>query len=75
VWLEVTPPEAARRLAAAPLTRPLLAGADPEARLRAVLDQRTPLYGEIAERRVVTDGLGVDAVADRVLAELDGDRQ
>lgn len=75
VWLEVSAHEAARRLATVPATRPLLAGGDPEARLGTLLDLRTPFYRDIAARRVVTDGLGIDAVATQVLAELDGDAQ
>lgn len=72
VWLEVSPDEAARRLAALPDTRPLLAGSDPGARLRTLLGERTPLYGEIAARRVTTDGRTVDAVVTSVLAGRDG---
>jgi len=68
VWLEVGPDEAARRLAAVRETRPLLAGADPEARLRTVLSERADLYRDIAARRIATDGLGVEQVADAVLA-------
>jgi shikimate kinase len=75
VWLEVSPHEAARRLAAEPYTRPLLADADPEIRLRAVLDEREALYRQIAPRRVTTDGRAVDAVATEVLAGLSGDSQ
>lgn len=68
VWLEVSPEEAARRLAALRETRPLLAGGDPEVRLRSVLAGRADLYREIAARRIATDGLGVEQVADAVLA-------
>jgi len=68
VWLEVGPEQAARRLAAILATRPLLAGADPENRLRTVLDERAELYREVAARRITTDGLGVEQVADAVLA-------
>ena len=72
VWLEVRPEEAAHRLAALLETRPLLAGGDPHDRLRTVLDERADLYREIAARRVATDGLGVEQVADAVLAVRDG---
>jgi shikimate kinase len=68
VWLEVGPEEAARRLAAVREIRPLLAGGDPEARLRTVLNERADLYRDIAARRIATDGLGVEQVADAVLA-------
>src|SRR6185295_5431313 len=60
VWLEVTPGEAARRLAAEPgdpaRVRPMLAGGDTLARLRELLAERAPLYAEVARLRVSTDG-------------------
>lgn len=74
VWLEVSPAEAARRLAAASAdparVRPLLAGADPEARLRELLEQREPHYAEVAHARVRTDGRDPGQVADAVLDAL-----
>ena len=44
VWLRVTPEEAVRRAAAEPGERPLLAGPDPLAAVRALLAAREPLY-------------------------------
>ncbi len=74
VWLEVTPAEAARRVLAQPgepeRVRPLLAGGAAPERLRALLEQRAPLYAEVAHLRVPTDGLTPEQVADRVLAVL-----
>lgn len=74
VWLEVSPAEAARRIAAAggdpARVRPLLAGGDPLARLAALLAERSPLYAEVAHARVATDGLGPVQVAEAVLRAL-----
>ena len=67
VWLEVSPDEAARRVGKEWARRPLLSGFAPEARLRDLLAARAPLYAEVAEARVVTDGLSPDQVAIRVL--------
>lgn len=85
VWLEVSPAEAARRLArksapstgsATPATaadsRPLLAGAEPEARLRELLAQREAHYAEVAQVRVATGGREPTQVADDVLRALAG---
>ena len=68
VWLEVTPAEAARRVAGEPGIRPLLAGDDPVVRLTALVRERAPHYEATAHHRVATDGRDPDAVADTVLA-------
>lgn len=68
VWLEVSPAEAARRLAGA-TDRPLLRGAPAEARLETLLAERSPLYAEVAHRRVDTEALDPEAVADAILAD------
>ena len=47
--------------------RPVLA-LNPRAQLRALLEQRQPLYREVAVRVVATDGRTPDEVADEVLA-------
>lgn len=47
--------------------RPLLYTADPEARLRELMQQRAPLYESIANFVIVTDGRQVRAVADEIL--------
>lgn len=70
VWLQVSPAEAARRVAAEPDQRPLLAGAEPVARLTALLAEREALYAEVAEVRVPTDGRTSEQVAEDVLAAL-----
>jgi shikimate kinase len=75
VWLEVTPAEAARRIAPALASRPLLAGADPETRLAALRTEREALYSASAEHRIPTDGRTIEAVADAVLESLAGGRK
>ncbi|MBI1797561.1 MAG: shikimate kinase [Candidatus Eisenbacteria bacterium] len=66
-WLEVTPAEALRRIGSV-AGRPVLAGADPGARLAALLASRAPLYAEVADDRIATDGRDAEQVADAVLA-------
>jgi shikimate kinase len=74
VWLEVEPEEALRRVRAdggdPARTRPMLAGADPEQRLRDLLRERAPLYAEAAHVRVATAGRTAEEVADAVLQAL-----
>jgi shikimate kinase len=76
VWLEVSPAEAARRIAAQAAdlagVRPLLAGGDPAARLAALLAERSALYAEVAHARVPTDGLDATQAADAVIRALGG---
>jgi shikimate kinase len=67
VWLDVTPGEAARRIGDGD-SRPLLTGAPPVERLRALLDARRALYAEVAHERVTTDGRDQEQVADAVMA-------
>src|SRR5262245_23056189 len=66
VWLEVSPATAARRVGGG-AGRPLLAGVAAEARLTALLSQRAALYAEVAHRRVNTETLSPEAVADAIL--------
>jgi len=68
-WLRVSPAEAARRAAAEPGTRPLLAGADPVARLTALLAEREPFYAR-AGVSIDTDGRTADQVADHIMNEI-----
>jgi len=70
VWLEVTPAEAARRIAHDLASRPLLAGLGAEQALSRILAEREPFYAEVADVRVATAGRTPDAVADRVLEAL-----
>jgi shikimate kinase len=67
VWLEVSAAEAARRIGGAG-GRPLLAGAPTRDRLEALLAERGPLYAEVAHRRIDTEALSPEQVADAILA-------
>jgi shikimate kinase len=68
VWLDVSPAEAARRLANGAGVRPLLS--EGLARLDALLAERRALYEQVAELRVLTDGRTPEQVADEVIAGL-----
>ena len=69
VFLEVGVADAVRRVGLdAP--RPLLIGS-PRARWRELMEQRRPLYTEVARAVVATDGLTPDQVADAVLNVLE----
>ncbi|GGP62666.1 shikimate kinase [Saccharothrix coeruleofusca] len=48
--------------------RPLLAGVNPRATFKALLDARLPLYREVATVEVATDDLTPEQVVDAVLA-------
>ena len=50
--------------------RPLLPDHDSTARLGQLMDARAPLYGEIADITVLTDGRRVHSVAEQILREL-----
>jgi len=50
--------------------RPLLENTDPRARLQELLDARDPLYREIADLVVETDGRKVKSVADEIIEQV-----
>jgi shikimate kinase len=50
--------------------RPLLASGDATARLSHLMEARAPLYSEVADIVVTTDGQRVNSVAEQVLHEL-----
>lgn len=50
--------------------RPLLENTDPRAKLQALLDTRDPLYREIADAVVETDGRKVKSVADEIIEQV-----
>lgn len=52
--------------------RPLLAGVNPRATFRALLEARLPLYREVCDIEIVTDELDPHTVAERVATELEG---
>jgi shikimate kinase len=69
VWLQAGAEELGRRVGAGE-DRPLLRdGAPPTATLARLAELRAPAYAAAAHVIVDTDGLAVDAVADRVLEE------
>lgn len=67
VYLKARPETLAQRVATSrnPDARPLLAGDDPLARLRALLAQREPLYA-LADWTIQTDGLFPDQTAEEI---------
>ena len=70
VWLDVDLPSAAKR-AGFSRDRPLLA-VNPRAMLRTMLEQRAPLYAEVATVKVSTAGRTVEEVVSEVLAAMPG---
>jgi shikimate kinase len=66
VWLDVDVASAARRVGFS-RDRPLLA-VNPRAMLRTMLEQRAPLYAEVATQRVPTAGRTPEEVVAEVLA-------
>ena len=66
VWLKVTIAHAAGRVGLNE-ARPLLLG-NVRGRLVKLLNERTPLYAEVARASVDTDGVSTEQVADRVEA-------
>lgn len=69
IWLQTSVPELMKRLRG-DTTRPLLACDDPQARVRALLAERAPLYEAAADYRVVTDGKKTAAIAREVMGLL-----
>lgn len=69
VFLSVGLAEGARR-AGLSTARPLLAGVNPRATFKALLDARLPIYRSAAAVEVATDELEPAQVVDRVLADL-----
>ena len=72
VWLDVDVASAARRVGLS-RDRPLLA-VNPRAMLRTMLEQRAPLYTEVATHRVATAGRSPEEVVAEVLAVLTPER-
>ncbi|TYP84981.1 shikimate kinase [Blastococcus xanthinilyticus] len=66
VWLDVDVASAARRVGLS-RDRPLLA-VNPRAMLRTMLEQRAPLYAEVATHRVPTAGRSPEEVVTEVIA-------
>ena len=68
VWLDVSPADAAHRLANGAGVRPLLS--EGPSKLEALLVERRGWYEQAAELRVLTDGRTPAQVADEVIARL-----
>jgi shikimate kinase len=71
VWLDAPVEVLLARLRQDPTERPLLRSADPETRLRDLMSQRRPLYGQ-ADLHVLQGGRQPAEVAEQVLAALPG---
>ncbi|WP_414564164.1 MULTISPECIES: shikimate kinase [unclassified Anabaena] len=66
VWLDV-PVELLYNRLAEDTTRPLLQDVDPKAKLRSLLEQRTPLYSQADVKITVTEGETPERIAQRVI--------
>jgi len=73
VFLNLSMPTGVRRTGMA-ANRPLLAGINPRATYKALLEARTPLYREVARYEIQTDDLSAAEVARIVVQQL-GDSQ
>jgi shikimate kinase len=71
VYLHAVPPDLWMRVRH-DRNRPLLAGADPEAKLAALYAQRDPLYREVADLVLETGKQSVQTLAKDLLEQLDG---
>ena len=70
VYLETSVAQQAERVKQG-RNRPLLSNVDTSTKLEQLMEERTPLYGEIADVVVSTDGRKVRSVAEDILRELD----
>ncbi|MDY5786146.1 shikimate kinase [Corynebacterium sp.] len=70
VWIDVSAEEGVRRTAGEP-GRPVLAAKDPAQRYRELLEERDPLYREVADFRVRTDERPPQRVVAEVLGIID----
>lgn len=71
LWLRVGASDAARRVGLT-ASRPLLLG-NVRGTLITLLDERTPLYEEVATWAVDTDGATIDEVVARAISAVEGD--
>ena len=70
VYLETSVAQQAHRVRLA-RNRPLLANVDPAAKLEQLMRERAPLYVEIADVTVTTDGRRVRSVAEEIIKALE----
>lgn len=74
-WLDAPAAVLLQRATGDGLTqRPLLTGPDPLARLQALAQERAPIYAEIADYIIQTDGRAPAEVAAAILAILESER-
>ncbi len=69
VWLDV-PVELLHTRLAEDTTRPLLQDADPQGKLRSLLEQRTPLYSQADLKITVTEEETPEEIANRVIESI-----
>jgi shikimate kinase len=74
VWLSAEPALLAARIAADTRARPALLGTDPLSELTEILERRTPLYEQVADRRVEVAGKELDDLAREVARLVEGPR-
>ncbi len=70
VYLVASPEEILRRVAADGAVRPLLETEDPARTVGNLMASRRSLYQQAADVTVDTTGLGIEAVADKIIIEL-----
>lgn len=70
IYLEISAAEGIRRTTGS--ARPLLAGDDPAAKYRALMDERVPLFREVATMRVNTNRRNPGAVVRHIVTRLSG---
>ena len=69
IYLKTSADEQLRRIGKDP-NRPLLQTNDPRARLQSILEQREPLYHEVADLIVCTDGCQARQIAGEILQQM-----
>jgi shikimate kinase len=70
VWLDAPTETLLTRLRAHDEPRPLLDGADRVARLELLRAERAPLYADLADLRVATEGQTAEAICEQVLRKV-----
>lgn len=73
VYLRVTAPTVRERLAG-DTTRPLLAGENPEEKIRTLLEVRAPFYEQAADFTVDVDGKDFEEILDEVVRKMERER-
>lgn len=74
VWLTAPAVELSRRVAGDPRStdlRPALTTLAPGAEMQRLLDERAPLYAQLADLTIDTSGRDIDQIVDTILASID----